>query len=460
MLKVREKQKLISSINDEGKLFCTTESVMGCIRNFYQKLYNRSGGEKVKDESFFRLCPKLSEDNSRQLDSEISMEELRITLKSMKDSAPGPDGIPYSVYKKLWPILGMYIVDAWKYSVITGKLPPSYSESALTLLPKSGKNLEDIKNWRPITLTNCDQKIITKALANRMAKFLDKIIDSSQTAYVPGRSVMDNLRSNLFLKNYCEKNKVDGLLVSLDAKKAFDSVSHSYIRNVLEAYGVGEKFISYFNVLYKDLTVKILVNGYFSESISIERGVKQGDALSCSLFILCIDPLIRNINANIEIDEISMTSKLTKTKVGLKCSGYADDIAIICKNNRNSIKGIFKEYERFTRISGLELNADKTEVLRIGHKKFENLVMKFSYLGNDYSIPSVNKIKICGIFFCNDLEEEYDLNILEKVERFESQLKRWMCRNLTLEGKILIVKTFGLSQIIYNLQCYQICKKT
>jgi hypothetical protein len=49
--------------------------------------------------------------------------------------------------------------------------------------------------------------------------------------------------------------------------------------------------------------------------------------------------------------------------------------------------------------------------------------------------------------------------MLSKVERFELQLKKWMCRNITLEGKILIVKTYGLSQLIYNLQCYGILQK-
>jgi retron-type reverse transcriptase len=133
----------------------------------------------------------------------------------------------------------------------------------MTLLPKAGKDVREIKNWRPITLTNCDAKIITKALAVRMSKVLEEIIDPSQTAYIPGRSVMDNLRSNLYAKNYCNKQNINALLISLDAKKAFDSVDHDYIRRVLKEYGFGEKFITYFNTLYNDLEVRILINGFF-----------------------------------------------------------------------------------------------------------------------------------------------------------------------------------------------------
>jgi hypothetical protein len=326
-------------------------------------------------------------------------------------------------------------------------------------LPKEGKNLNEIKNWRPITLSNCDSKIITKALATRMANHLNEIIDPSQTAYVPGRSVMDNIRSNFYIKNLCESKKIDGLLISLDAKKAFDSVSHEYIRETLRAYGFGDKFVQYFNTLYNGLSVKVLVNGFFSEKINIERGVKQGDALSCSLFILCMDPLIRNLNENKKIEPITFQSKLTHTVVKHKASGYADDIAIVCRNKLGSVQEVFFEYERLTKKSGLELNADKTEILRIGHLNEREVLLSINYMGIAYKIRNVAQMKICGLYFCNDPVVEYDHNILSKVERFELQLKKWMCRNLTLEGKILIIKTYGLSQLIYNLQCYGILQK-
>jgi hypothetical protein len=270
---------------------------------------------------------------------------------------------------------------------------------------------------------------------------------------------MDNIRSNFFVRNQCRKAGLDGLLVSLDAKKAFDSVSHQYIIETLKAYGVGDKFQTYFKTLYTDITVRVLVNGFFSESIKVERGVKQGDALSCSLFILCMDPLIRNINNNKRIKEIDIVGKLSGCKANYKASGYADDIAIICHNDPISIQEIFSEYNRLTNLSGLELNPDKTEILRLG--KCENIALEFviRYNNERHKISTVNEVKICGLYFCTDPNKEYDYNINSKIEKFEVQLKRWMCRNLTLEGKILIIKTYGLSQLIYNLQCYEMKAK-
>ncbi len=91
-----------------------------------------------------------------------------------------------------------------------------------------------------------------------------------------------------------------------------------------------------------------------------------------------------------------------------------------------------------TRKSGLELNAEKTEILRIGHLNEQEVRLSINYMGKDYEIRNVDLTKICGLYFCNDPVVEYDHNILSKVERFELQIKKWIGRNLTLEGKILL----------------------
>jgi hypothetical protein len=194
---------------------------------------------------------------------------------------------------------------------------------------------------------------------------------------------MNNIRSNYIIKDICSKKDLDAVLISLDAKKAFDSVSHEYIYNVLKHYGFGEYFINNFRVLYANLSSTIMVNGHKSEKINIRRGVKQGDALSCSLFILCIDPLIRNIKANNRIKGIDLKSRKYYMKDTYKVSGYADDIAIICKSDIESVNEVFYEYERLTKLSGLELNADKTEILILNNQPLQN-AYHISYLNDNY----------------------------------------------------------------------------
>ena len=207
--KHRNKQKIISEIRDGDKNFEGQNNVIQGVRAFYENLYSKEAPNitKSNDPQFFSLCPKLSEKDRLKMDENISLNEMYRALLQCKDSAPGLDGIPYSVYKTYWNQVGFILKEAWDYSIKIGEIPESHKESVITILPKDGKDTRDIKNWRPITLTNCDAKIITKALAMRLNPMLNSIIhvDPSQTAYVPGRSVMDNLRSKRFLKDYCKK---------------------------------------------------------------------------------------------------------------------------------------------------------------------------------------------------------------------------------------------------------------
>jgi exonuclease III len=283
LMKSRNNQTLISKIKNGNKEFNGQDEVAKGITDFYKNLYKDKERNHIRDDDFYKNCPKLTTDQANTLENVLTLENLHGALRTCKDSSPGPDGIPYGVYKRFWDITGPIILNSWKFSNEIGKLPPSHNESIITLLPKEGKDMEDIKNWRPITLSNCDAKIITKALTIKVSKVLDSIIDVSQTAYVPGRAVADNLRSNYFLKKYCREKDLDSVLISLDAKKAFDSVDHQYIEETLRAYGFGEGFINVFRTLYRDLTARVMVNGFIGEMISIKRGVKQGDSLSCAV---------------------------------------------------------------------------------------------------------------------------------------------------------------------------------
>jgi len=447
--KSREKQKMIHKINNNGTQYKGQAEVSKGITNFYSNLYKKNERNHSED-NFYENCPKLTDAQAEVLEKETTIKDLSDALSTCKESAPGPDGIPYLVYKKLWKITGPVLLEAWKYSLEIGKMPPSHLQSIITLLPKEGKDQTEIKNWRPITLSNCDSKIITKALSIRTSKILGSIIDPSQTAYIPGRSVADNLRSNFVYKNYCRKNNINAVLLSLDAKKAFDSVDHKYIEDTLIAYGFGAKYVNSFKTLYKDLTARILIIGHMSEAIKIERGVKQGDALSCAIFIICIDPLLRNLNKNARIKQIQIARG--NLQINFKSAAYADDISVICQKDNESIRQIFREYERLTTKSGLELNADKTEILSLNNNEQETF--NIYYMNETIEINTVNKIKICGLYFCADLNEEYSLNVRDKITKLENKIKIWSHRHLTMEGKTLIVKTFGLSQLIYNMQSY------
>ena len=424
------------------------------IVHFYKHLYETYDKSQLitmeEEDDFFKELDQVSANEANSLIEPISLSELTATLQSCRDSAPGPDGSPYSILGLLWSTYGKLLADAWNYSISTGKLPPSHKSSYLKLIPKVGKDLKELTNWRPITLSNCDHKLITKTYANRMSKSVAPIIRERQTAYLKGRLINDNIRSMLGTINITNlEERCKGLLVSLDAKKAFDSVEHSYIERCLKELGL-QSFNSIFRLLYSELSTDIIINGRIVKGYNILRGVKQGDSLSCILFIICMEPLLRNIENNHTVEPISSEALGDLPKV----YAYADDVNGTLKDSAVGLQSVFNEYERLTRRSGLQLNADKTEVMRLGTA--DQMSYHILYMNTQYVIETKNKIKINGVVLQREESALADENVQLALAKMDKFFRVWSRRNLSTLGRILIVKTFGISQLIFLMQSIEL----
>ena len=456
LLKDRQSKMLIRKITSNGITHFKQDEISKAISKFYKNLYKKTENlENVTTEhQFLKDLPKLDENEKQQLAQPFSLEELENALKTCDDSAPGMDGITYDTYKHLWEITGPLIKQAWDYSLEIKKTSQSQQISIITLLEKKDKDKSKIENLRPISLSNCDIKICTKAMAIRTNKILHKLIQETQTGYVSGRQVNDNSRLLEEIIQSLHKENGQIFLVTLDAQKAFDSVDHEYLLTCLRAYNFPEEYVQQVKTIYSNLKARVLVNGFLTECFDIERSVKQGDALSCALFILAIEPLLRQLQRNENIQPITLNPG-DDSEVNVNNFGYADDITGLCKNKRG-IQEIITTYEKFTKISGITLNVPKTEIVIIGDKERTKKQFRINYNQEIITITSQDSVKICGITFSNDKEFAYNQNIRNKILKMERQLNIWRQRNISLEGKILLVKCFGLSQLIYSLQATHI----
>ena len=446
------KQKQVSRsmkgfLDENGHLITNSSEISVHGFNYYYKLYSASDPSTI-DSRFFSELPVLDQEHRLSVARPLTIDELKATLKTCRDSTPGLDGIPYSFYRIFGNLLLPLILNSWNHSLRTGTTAPSHRASCITIIPKVGKDIRYIKNWRPITVAACDIKIITKALAIRVAVSLPSLISESQMAYVPGRDINFNNRILSFISKL--ETSEDSNLISFDAEKAYDSVSHDYLKKVLVRYGFPKEFIQFFSTLYADNTATVQINGHLSDYLPIKRGVKQGDALSCALFILAIDPLIRNIEANSTIPAIKIPL-LDGSNVSFKTLAYADDIAVLSSSG-TSLQNIFCEYERLYYASGLRLNAGKTELLFLSGVPDNNRSVNIKYLNEEICLKAVNEVKICGNHVSRDSEISYERNVLERITTLEKILNAWKRRHLSINGKMIIIKCFALSQITFVSQ--------
>ena len=130
---------------------------------------------------------KLNDDDKKLLDRDITAEEI---MKVKSDKSPGEDGIISEFYVIFWNIIQEEFCTLLQEIFNDKTLSDSQYKGVLTLLFKGGER-ENIRNWRPLTLLNCDYKIIAKILAERLKIVLPKLIHPDQKGFVKGRHITE-----------------------------------------------------------------------------------------------------------------------------------------------------------------------------------------------------------------------------------------------------------------------------
>ena len=185
--KRKSQARTLHRIKVKDKIVDEPKQVLSQIKVFYQQLYTSIGATDLNYLNKLNL-PQLSESERDMLDEPITMSEISWALKNMaNDKAPGTDGLSVNFYKTFWSWLKGVFYDLVTEIVDEGQFHLTARYGILSLLEKIGKDSLILKNWRPLTLLNVDNKIYSKVLANRMQKVLPSIIHHMQNGFMKGR---------------------------------------------------------------------------------------------------------------------------------------------------------------------------------------------------------------------------------------------------------------------------------
>jgi endonuclease/exonuclease/phosphatase family metal-dependent hydrolase len=199
------------------------------------------------------------------------------------DTSPGPDGLPVAVWaSEGWAALLAHLFNA---CFACNRFPAGFLDGTISPLFKDGApDVTQAPAFRPITLLNCDYRVLAACLATRFGVALAPAIGPEQSAFLPGRRIEDSILFSSLLPHVAHVMGVPLALISLDIAKAYDTVCRQFLFAVLEELGASPGMLRWARLVLSDTWASVHVNGVESPKLQWHAGVRQGCPLAPLLY--------------------------------------------------------------------------------------------------------------------------------------------------------------------------------
>ena len=459
-----------------------SEEITEIAKCFYDNMqhddqYDPGAHDEAVEAALMPLSKKLDTRRKGELARRIHAHEIESAIAmAALGKSPGLDGIPTEVWKlyaewqkagerkelehfRLTNVMQSVFNDIEIHGVADGT---TFHDGWICPIYKK-KDTRQIQNYRPITVLNADYKIMTKTLANRLAKIAGDLIHPDQAGFVPGRRIFDHIRLSQMVLQYAEAAEVNGVIVALDQEKAYDKINHSYLWKVLSRFNLPENFINTVRILYTGARSAVIANGVQSTFYYITRGARQGDPLSCLLFDLAIEPLAAALRES-PLKGMEVPGAAER----LIASLFADDTTTYLSEHDDYrvLEGIL---ERWCLAARAKFNVEKTEYVPYGTPEYRKSLRdrtSDSVLGRTLPmgariLADGEAVRSLGAWIGNGVDPETAWAPV--VAKISASLKQWGKRKPTLYGRKLVVGIVvgGFTQFLTRAQGMpeRTCKK-
>ena len=237
----------------------------------------------------------------------------------------------------------------------------------IILLPKK-KDARVIQQYRPICLLNVSFKIFTKVATNRLTSIAQKIIRPTQTAFLPGRNIMEGAVILHETIHELHSKKKNGVIFKIDFEKAYDKIKWSFLQQTLRMKGFSQKWCQWVQRFTEGGNVNIKVNDQLGSYFQTKKGLRQGDPMSPILFNIVVDMLAILIARAKEEGQVEgVIPDLIED--GLSILQYADNTVIFMSHDIEKAVNMKLLLTTFEQLSGLKINFHKSEIFCFGEAK-------------------------------------------------------------------------------------------
>ena len=301
-----------------------------------------------------KLKQRLSAAKDSTDPPKLTMKELKRAISKLKTKgAAGPDNIPPSFLKALSEQTLHTLLDIFNDSFHLATVPQIWKNAIIIPLLKSGKPADELKSFRPISLTSCVVKLIERMLVDRLMHMAEanNWLSSYQAGFRRGRSCEDQILRMVQAidDGFQQKQMKRSVLVLLDFSQAFDTVWRQRLLTSMLDLGVPASYVRWIYQFLCNRQARVKFNGTTSSSRQLHQGVPQGSVLSPLLFIFYINNLAKLLPAD-----------------NINCM-FADDVSILSthRDKQKAVESVQRAVDIVVEWCAewkLKLNATKSEV--------------------------------------------------------------------------------------------------
>ncbi|XP_060202654.1 uncharacterized protein LOC132631071 [Lycium barbarum] len=391
-------------------------------RDKNSKFFHSNVKRRSKRLQLKRIHDSQDEQNE-ELTADPTMEEVKHAVFGLNNvSAGGPDGFTGNVL-----------------SSIGHELPRYITHTNLVLLPKK-QDVQTFGDMRPISLSNFVNKIFSRVIHERMVHLLPDLISQNQAGFVRGRSIVENILltqeiiTDIRLRTKKRNQVVPNVVMKLDMTKAYDRLSWIFLTKVMRKMGFCETFISFIYELVGNNWYSVFINGQPDGFFHSTRGVKQGDPLSPTLFIIAAEVLSRALNS-LHNNLWFIGFGLPKWSPKINHLAYADDTIIFTSSCEISLGLIMRVLAEYEAASGELINKAKSSVYlhdRVEEEIFQKVERLIGISRKEFPLIYLG----CPIYYIRSKMAFYS----EMLAKVRNRLQSWKGKLLSLGGRAVLLQ--------------------
>ena len=379
---------------------------------------------------------------------DILNSEVEKALNSMKSGkASGIDAISSEMLQARGEFGTNTLTELCNNMYKNAYIPEDLRTSVFILLPKKQKAVE-CSDFRTISLMCHTLKLLLTVILGRISNKINSEVGKEQAGFRKNsgtREAIFCLRN--LTETYIEMNK-DIFACFIDYSKAFDTVGHDRLIDILRATEVDENDAALIASLYWNQNTRIRLGSEMSPSLSIKRGVRQGCVLSPALFNLYTEFIFRETN---DIPGLKING------VNINNLRYADDTVLLAEDEK-SLQDIVTAVKEESEKYGLMMNIKKTKVMVLTHKKE---VPKAEIKINGETVEQVPSFTYLGQLITEDGRNEKEVKrriALSKIS-FSKLNKILTSRHIRTETKLRLTKCYVWSIFMYGCETWTLTKQ-